>query len=199
MGRRGLAGGNDPSDRGVPTPRARRPRLASAAAALLLAGGLAARAAATATTGRGFVALAAGLGVALLLAGLLALWEDGLVAGALLLLAAYTLSLVTSKQPLDRTAPLVAAALLAIVDLGSWSLELDDGAEERPLSHLPTLGLLSLAAAATAAAVLAVGTASLGGGLGFWLIGTAAAAALLTMIARPTRSSEAGPDATSDT
>jgi len=88
---------------------------------------------------RGLAALAGVAGVALILAALLVAWDDGLVVGSALLLVAYALSLADRGEAVDRAAPLVALALLAVVDFGSWSLELRDGAEERPLARLPSV------------------------------------------------------------
>jgi hypothetical protein len=109
---------------------------------------------------RGLAALAGVAGVALILAAVLVAWDDGLVVGSALLLVAYALSLADRGEAVDRAAPLVAVALLAVVDFGSWSLELRDGAEERPLARLPSVFLLLGAALAASTLVLTVGGVS---------------------------------------
>lgn len=131
----------------------------------------------------GLEGLAALGGVALVLVGLLAAWDDGLVAGPALLLVAYALSVGDSGPALDRAAPLVAVALLGVVEFGSWSLELRDGAEERPLERLPAVTLLLGAAVAASAVVLAVGGIRTDAGLALWALGAAAAIGLLALIA----------------
>lgn len=134
---------------------------------------------------RGLASLAGLVGLVLVLVALLAAWDDGLVAGAALLLVAYAVSFGDSGTALDRGAPLVAVGLLAVVELGSWSLELRDGAEERPLARLPRLGLLVVGAAAASALMLAVGGVRTDAGLALWALGAAAAIGLLVLIAQP--------------
>jgi hypothetical protein len=134
---------------------------------------------------RGLAALAGIAGIALILVALLAAWDDGLVAGPALLLVAYALSLADHGEAVDRAAPLVAVGLLAVVELGSWSLELRDGAEERPLARLPAVLLLFLGAAAASTLVLVVGGVRTDAGLALWALGAAAAIGLLILIAQP--------------
>jgi hypothetical protein len=134
---------------------------------------------------RGLAALAGVAGVALILAAVLVAWDDGLVVGSALLLVAYALSLADRGEAVDRAAPLVAVALLAVVDFGSWSLELRDGAEERPLARLPSVFLLLGAALAASTLVLTVGGVHTGAGLVLWVLGAAAAIGLLILIAQP--------------
>jgi hypothetical protein len=137
---------------------------------------------------RGLAALAGVAGVVLILVALLVAWDDGLVVGPTMLLVAYALSLADRGEALDRAAPLVAVGLLAVVEFGSWSLELRDGAEERPLARLPSVFLLLLGAAAASTLVLTVGGIRIGGGLALWALGAAAAIGLLALIAVPKRS-----------
>jgi hypothetical protein len=134
---------------------------------------------------RGIAALAGVAGVVLILVALLVAWDDGLVVGPALLLVAYALSLADRGEALDRAAPLVAVGLLAVVDLGSWSLELRDGAEERALARLPSVVLLLLGAAAASTLVLTVGGVRTGSGLALWALGAASAIGLLFLIAAP--------------
>jgi hypothetical protein len=116
------------------------------------------------------------------LAALLATWEDGLVAGPAALLVAYTISLTGGRQPLSLSAPLVAAALLAVVDLSSWSLELREGSEQQPLAHLRTLTLLIIAALASSLLVLITAGAAIGGGIAVLGLGAAAAFGLFGLL-----------------
>jgi hypothetical protein len=120
------------------------------------------------------------------LAALVGLWEDGLVAGPALLLIAYVAALAIAHHALDPAAPIFGAGLLALVDLGSWSLELRDSREVPPLHHLRTTLTITLGALAAGAAVLAVGNLGTGGGIALWLIGAAAASGVFVLI-RPQR------------
>ena len=133
------------------------------------------------------VGLVGALGFACVLVALLASWDDGLVAGSALLFVAYTLSLVVRDAPLDATAPLVSVALLACVEFGSWSLELRDGAEERPLARISYVSLLFVAALGASALLLAVGSVRVDAGLALWVVGAAAALALLAVVTRTAR------------
>lgn len=122
------------------------------------------------------------------LAGALALSRPGLVAPALVLVAAgYTGMLVArDSNTLDAAAPLVGCTLLLVAELAYWSVELArTGREERPVLLRRLTAMLGLAAAALVlgAAVLAATTIPLGGGLAWNLVGVAAAAAALALIA----------------
>jgi len=120
------------------------------------------------------------------LAALLARWDDGLAAGPGLLALAYTVSLTNGMQsPLDRGAPLVAVGLVAIVEFGAWSLELRDGGERSLFGRLPQLGLGFVVALASSALVLAVGSIRSGAGIALFVLGAAAAAGLVALIAHP--------------
>ena len=133
------------------------------------------------------VALVGGLGVACVVVALFAVWDDGLVAGASLLLLAYIAWLGFSHPPLDRSAPLVGVGLLALVELGSWSLELRDGGEERLLARISRVLLLLAATLAVSALVLAFGGVRADGGIALWVVGAAAAFALLALLTRAAR------------
>jgi hypothetical protein len=139
---------------------------------------------AAARTGSGTeaVALVGGVALLLVLAALIRAWEDGLVAGAVLLLLAYALSLAFSHRPLDSGAPLVAVGLVALVELGSWSLELRDGAEERPGARVISVLLLLLGSAAVSALVWTAGSVKAGGGVALLVLGAAAALGLLVLL-----------------
>ncbi len=126
-----------------------------------------------------------GVGIVLVFAALVGLWEDGLVAGPALLLIAYAAALAVAHQALDPAAPIFGAGLLALVDLGSWSLELRESREVPPLHHLRTLLAVVIGALAASAAVLAAGELGTGGGIALWLLGAAAAGGIFTIL-RPT-------------
>jgi hypothetical protein len=134
---------------------------------------------------RGLAGAAGFVGVVLVLVALLAAWDDGLVAGPAVLLVAYSVSIEDRGTGLDWGAPLVAVGLLAVVELGSWSLELRDGAEERPLARLPSVLLLFLGAAAASTLVLTGGGVRIDAGLALWALGAAAGIGLLILIAQP--------------
>jgi hypothetical protein len=131
------------------------------------------------------VVIAGAAGVAFVLAALIAAWDDGLTTGPVLLLVAYVISLADGDAELDRAAPLVGVGLLAVVEFGAWSLELRDGAEERPLARLPRLAVLFAAAAAVSTIVLAVSGVRIDAGLALWALGAAAAVGLMALIGRP--------------
>lgn len=124
------------------------------------------------------------IAVAFIVAGVVPLWEDGIAFGSAFLLVEYTVAVASRSSSFDRSAPLVATGLLALVDIASWSLELRDGAEERPFAHLRTLALLVLGALAASTLVLTIGATHAGGGLAIWLIGAAAALGLVALIGR---------------
>jgi len=132
----------------------------------------------------GLVPLAGLAGVAMVLAGVLALWEDGLVLGPAAIVVGYALSLAPGDVSLDQGAPLVAVGLLAAVELGSWSLELRDGAEERPLGHLGRVVVLLVAAFAASLVVLSVGGVRANAGIALFAVGAAAALGLFALLAR---------------
>jgi hypothetical protein len=136
--------------------------------------------------------LAAAVGVAFVVAALLVVWDNGLVAGPAMLLVAYALSLADNGRGLDWTAPLIGAGLGVVVELGSWSLELRDGAEEQPLRRLPAIALLLAASLAASAVVLAMGAVHPAGGIVLWTVGAMAAIGVLVLIRRPATSEDVG-------
>jgi hypothetical protein len=135
------------------------------------------------------VAIAAALGIAFVVAALLAVWEDGLVAGPVLLLVGYVLSLAFGEPELDRGAPLFGLGLLGLVEFGSWSLELRDCPEEHPLARLGSVFLLLVVALAASVLVLVVGSIQTGAGVLLWILGMVGAVGLLALIASSTRES----------
>jgi hypothetical protein len=133
----------------------------------------------------GLEGIAALGGVVAIVFALVAAWDGGLVAGPALLLVAYALSVADGGEALDRAAPLVGVGLVGVVEFGSWSLELRDGAEEQPLVRLPAVFLLLGAALAASTLVLAVGGVRPDAGLMLWVLGAGAAIGLLALIALP--------------
>ena len=132
----------------------------------------------------GLVPFACLIGICAMLAGLLALWDDGLALGPAAIALGYALSLAPDDVALDRGAPLVAVSLLAAVELGSWSLELRDGPEERMGIHLVRVVVLLAAAFTVSLIVLAVGGIQANAGIALYAVGAAAALGLFALIAR---------------
>jgi hypothetical protein len=132
----------------------------------------------------GLVPFACLIGIGAMLAGLLAIWEDGLALGPAAIALGYALSLAPGETELDRGAPLVAAGLLSAVELGSWSLELRDGPEERPLGYLGRVVALLVAALAISLLVLSVGGVQANAGIALFALGAAAALGLFALLAR---------------
>lgn len=133
----------------------------------------------------GLVPLACLIGIGAMLAGLLAIWEDGLALGPAAIALGYALSLAPGDVALDRGAPLVAVGVLAAIELGSWSLELRDGPEERLPRHVGLVLVLLVAAFASSLIVLSVGGLRANAGIALFVVGAAAALGLLALIARP--------------
>jgi hypothetical protein len=113
---------------------------------------------------------------------------DDLLGSALLLVSAcYVVGLFVGRHPLDEAAPLVGAALLLCSELATWSLE-----ERRPVPRSRTLrlararaiGLLVLAGLVAATLVVVTATSSLGGGIGWAVLGAAAALAAVAVAVR---------------
>lgn len=143
---------------------------------------------------RGDGSVLALLGIAgwLLLAGALAAGlPAGVVPGVVVLGAEYALSLGSA---VDGRAPLYAAGLLVVAELSYWSLELRIGITADP----GTMRVRAvLVAALTASAVvlggimLGLSGLRLGGGLGWEVVGLAAAVGALALVAALARRSEA--------
>ena len=185
MERRAVPGSHGSWHGGVPTKSTRRPRLATAVAALVAAIASAAYPVVAGSLLNGLVPLACLIGIGAMLAGLLAIWEDGLALGPAAIALGYALSLAPGDVALDRGAPLVAVGLLAAIELGSWSLELRDGPEERLPRHVGLVLVLLVAAFASSLIVLSVGGLRADAGIALFAIGAAAALGLLALIASP--------------
>jgi hypothetical protein len=129
-------------------------------------------------------AVAAVLAV-VLLAGGLALRRPLAVPLAVLALGGgYAAALGLEGAALDGRAPVVAAALFLVAELGYWSLELRGAIAEEPGAYLRRVGLLStlvLGTLAVGAGLLALVDA--GEGVGLEALGAAAAVAALALVA----------------
>jgi hypothetical protein len=134
------------------------------------------------------------IGIGAMLAGLLAIWEDGLALGPAAIALGYALSVAPGNAALDRGAPLVAVGLVAAVELGSWSLELRDGPEERLLAHLGRVLALLVAAFAISFVVLTVGGVRADAGTALFAVGAAAALGLFALLARSKRQDPSSDD-----
>lgn len=134
---------------------------------------------------------AAGLTAALLLAVGLALRVALVLPVAVALLGTeYVALLAFEGEALDARAPVVAAALLAVAELGYWSLELRGPVADEAGTSLRRLGLL----AALLFGVLALGVVLLAlvevvsaGGPAVDLLGAAAAVSALALLALAAR------------
>jgi hypothetical protein len=140
-----------------------------------------------------FVSFGARVSIVALLALVAALvrgWS-ALVPGSLVLLGSlYGAQLAVDEVPLDGAAPLVAAALVLVAELGYWSLEERDRVEgERgdDLRRLAYVALVTLAALAVTATLLALVDVVRARGLALDLLGAAAAATVLIAIVLATR------------
>jgi hypothetical protein len=124
---------------------------------------------------------------ALLLGFMLVRGADELLGSALLLLAAsYVLGLLVGRHSLDEAAPLVGAALLLCAELATWSLELRFRVSLEPalrLQRARAVGLLVLAGVAAAALVVVAAATSIGGGLAWAVLGSAAAVGAVALAA----------------
>jgi len=124
---------------------------------------------------------------ALLLGLVLARGLDELLGSALLLLAAsYVLGLLVGRHSLDDAAPLVGASLLLCAELATWSLELRFRVALEPalrLQRVRAAGLLVFAGLAAASLVLVVAATSIGGGLAWAMLGSAAAVGAIALAA----------------
>jgi len=133
--------------------------------------------------------LGAAAAAAVVLAVGLALRRPFVVPLAVLALGGgYATALGIDGGPLDGRAPVVAAALLVVAELGYWSLELRDAVADEAGAHLRRIGLLSALALGT----LAVGSGLLavvdaGGGVRFEALGAVAAVAALAIVVVATR------------
>ena len=106
--------------------------------------------------------------------------------------AGYAAMLAVEGDLLDTRAPVLAAALFAVAELGYWSLELREAVADEPGTYLRRLGLLSgltLGALALGQLMLVLVDVSERGGIAIEAVGVVAAVAALAIVAasgRPT-------------
>jgi hypothetical protein len=124
---------------------------------------------------------------ALLLAFVLVRSTEELLGSALLLLGAgYVLGLRVGRRSLDEAAPLVGAGLLLCAELATWSLELRFRVAVEPalrFQRARAIGLLVFAGLAAASFVIVVAATSIGGGLAWAILGSAAAVGAIALAA----------------
>jgi hypothetical protein len=139
---------------------------------------------------RGNAALAT-MAAVLLAAGLLVRVALAIPLAIALLVAAYLALLGFELDSLDSRAPLVAAALLAVAELGYWSLELREAVADEPGTYLRRAALLAvqLAGVTTVGVVLlAVVEGIETGGVAIQVLGVLAAVGALALLALAARS-----------
>jgi hypothetical protein len=128
----------------------------------------------------------------LLLAFVLVRAQDELLGSALGLAAiAYAAALVVHGPAVDAAAPLVGAGLLLCGELATWSLEERVRvAGDRSLLFARAAAVAALAGGglAVSALVVSLAAAPFGGGLGWTVVGAAAAVLVLALAARAARS-----------
>lgn len=136
-------------------------------------------------------AVAAALAVLLLAAGLASRIALAVPVAVLLLGVEYVALLGFEGEALDVRAPLVAGAMLAVAELGYWSLELRGEVADEPGTYPRRLALLAglLVAVTTFGAVLlAIVEAVQADGPAVDLLGAAAAVVALLLLALAARS-----------
>ncbi len=129
------------------------------------------------------------LAVTLLVLALATRWSPLLACALIAFGGEYAAFLLLSSGAVDARAPVVAAALLVVAELGYWSLE--RGIPAAPLRvvlrRLAMLLALASASVPVGILVLAASGASLGRGLVLEAAGVAAAAAAVAFVARLSR------------
>jgi hypothetical protein len=136
-----------------------------------------------------------GTAAALLAAGLLTRIAVAVPVAVALLGAAYVALLGFEGEALDVRAPLVAAALLAVAELGWWSLELRAAVADEPGAYLRRIALLAAQLAGVTAAgvvLLAIVEGVEAGGPAIDVLGAVAAVGALALLAVAARGSSRG-------
>jgi hypothetical protein len=132
-----------------------------------------------------------GAALAVLLAGLLLRWSAALAVGVALLGAQQATRLALGPEAVDEATPLVATGLLLVAELAWWSVEPRVPAWGQLGVLAGRVGMLVItcvAALAVSAVVVVAAGAPVNGGTLLELLGVAAAAAalgLLAAVARP--------------
>jgi hypothetical protein len=131
-----------------------------------------------------------GIGCVLLLFALLRRAHDVMPWALVLLGIAYAVSLVVRSRGIDEGAPLVGAGLLLCNELAAWSFDERWRMQtERAVlvARGTAIALLVLAGVGASGLVLALAAAPVGGGLGWTVLGAAAAVVALGLVARLSR------------
>jgi hypothetical protein len=174
----------------IQAPRPRHARLATAAAAVLVAAGLVVSAPLR-DPGHELLLLAVGgAGLLVLSAGLASRWSAALAVGVALLGAEQAVRLALGPEALDAWTPLYAGALLLAAELAWWSLEPRVPAWSEPgtgVWRAATVILTCLGGCVVSALVVVASGAPLHGGVGLELVGVLAAAAALAVVAAVAR------------
>jgi hypothetical protein len=171
----------------VTAPRPRRPRLATAAGSVAVAAALAGWTAVSVAEREpvAWAALGVGaFGLVLLGVGVAARVPAGITAGLAIVGGAYGATLVVESAPLDRQAPIAAAALVLAAELAWWSLELRARIAPEAGSYLRALAVvltLALGAYGLGALLLAAVDVARTSGLAIEAAGAAGAAAALAV------------------
>jgi len=129
-------------------------------------------------------------GVLWLFAGLAFRWSAALALGIALLGAEQAVRLATGRSSVDPWTPLYAAGLLLVAEFAWWSIEPRVAAwseAEAVVRRLLTVTGACVVAALLAAVVVLAAGAPLRGGVGLELVGVAAAAAAVGVIAAVAR------------
>jgi hypothetical protein len=177
---------------GIPATRSARARLGAALASALVAagtGGWLALAAEDDLLTRGSTAAAA-TAVVCLAAGLAFRVALAIPIAVALLGAEYAALLAIESDTLDARAPLVAAALLAVAELGYWSLELQGRVADEAGTYLRRIALLAaslLGVLALGAALMAAVDVLRASGPAVEVLGAAAAVGALALVALAAR------------
>jgi hypothetical protein len=140
-------------------------------------------------------ALLGGTAAVVLAAGLLFRIALAVPVAVALLGAGYVALLGFERDALDGNAPLVAAALLAVAELGYWSLELRSAVADERGTYLRRLALLAtmLAGVTTiGVALLAVVESVEAGGAGIDVLAAIAAVGALALLALAARTTGRG-------
>ena len=131
-----------------------------------------------------------GIGTLLLVSALVWRWEEVLPWSLVVLAIAYAVAIAARGAEIDEAAPLVGAGLLLSCELATWSLD------ERwsiaaecavVLSRATAIALLGLAGGTVSAVVIALAAAPVGGGLGWTVLGAAAAVLVVALTVRLAR------------
>jgi hypothetical protein len=170
----------------IQAPRPRHARVATAVAALAVAGGLAAATALREGNHELLLFLVGGAGAAALLGGLVLRWSAALAVGVAVLGAQQALRLELGSDAIDAATPLSAGALLLVAELAWWSIETRVPAWSQPwvgVLRAATVLLACAGAAVVSALVVVAAGAPVGGGTGLELMGIVAAVGALAVIA----------------